>query len=157
MKTILIGNGFNIELGGTDYLNGAIINRFIKNVKTKDYAALLYNNTVSNYELAGFLDGLYEELKKILNGQYDGYCKNDEDKKLISLLQGRYSMSVKKDEVGMEDYFVILRLFHIRFMIMQKRLKAHTTDFVGSFLMLYTMKVKFKQSLILYCLHIERT
>lgn len=41
MKTILIGNGFNIELGGTDYLNGAIINRFIKNVKTKDYAALL--------------------------------------------------------------------------------------------------------------------
>ena len=120
MKTILIGNGFNIELGGTDYLNGAIVNRFIKNVKTKDYAALLYNNTVSNYELAGLLDGLYEELKKILNGQYDRYCKNDEDKKLISLLQGRYSMSVKKDEVGMEDYFVILRLFHIDSMIMQK-------------------------------------
>lgn len=115
MKTILVGNGFNIELGGADYLNSAIINRFIKNVKEKDYAALLYNNTVSNYELAGLLDGLYRELKKILNGQYDGYCKKDEDKKMISLLQGRYSMSVKIDEVGMEDYFVILRLFHIRF------------------------------------------
>ena len=46
MKTILIGNGFNIELGGTDYLNGAIINRFIKNVKTKDYAALLFTITL---------------------------------------------------------------------------------------------------------------
>lgn len=134
MKTILIGNGFNIELGGTDYLNGAIINRFIKNVKTKDYAALLYNNTVSNYEFAGLLDGLYEELKKILNGQYDGYCKNDEDKKLISLLQGRYSMSVKKDEVGMEDYFMILRLFHIRFNDNAETIKSTHDGFCWQFL-----------------------
>lgn len=52
MKTILVGNGFNIELGGIDYLNNAIINRFMKNVKTKDYATMLYNNTVSNDELA---------------------------------------------------------------------------------------------------------
>lgn len=134
MKTILIGNGFNIELGGADYLNSAIINRFIKNAKTKDYAALLYNNTVSNCDLAILLDGLYEELKKILNGQYDRYCKKDEDKKLVSLLQGRYSMSVKKDEVGMEDYFVILRLFHIRFNDDEDMIKNTHDGFCWQFL-----------------------
>lgn len=134
MKTILIGNGFNIELGGADYLNSAIINRFIKNAKTKDYATLLYNNTVSNCDLAILLDGLYEELKKILNGQYDRYCKKDEDKKLVSLLQGRYSMSVKKDEVGMEDYFVILRLFHIRFNDDEDMIKNTHDGFCWQFL-----------------------
>lgn len=42
MKTILVGNGFNIELGGVDYLNSAIINRFLENTKNKDYATMLY-------------------------------------------------------------------------------------------------------------------
>ena len=65
MKTILVGNGFNIELGGSDYLNSAIINRFLKNVRTKDYATMLYNNTVSNDELADILPGMYRELKVI--------------------------------------------------------------------------------------------
>ena len=79
-------------------------------------------------------------------------------KKLISFASGKIFNVRKKDEVGMEDYFVILRLFHIRFNDNAETIKStHTTDFVGSFLMLYTMKVKFKQSLILYCLHIERT
>lgn len=78
-----------IELGWTEYLNGAIINRFIKNIKTKDYAALLYNNTVSNNELADILAVMHEELKKILNGQYDSCCTKDEDKKLISTVSFR--------------------------------------------------------------------
>lgn len=58
---------------------------------------------------------MFDELKKILNREYDKYCTSDEDKKLISILKNRYSLTVKIDEVGMEDYFIILRLFHIRF------------------------------------------
>ena len=79
MKTILVGNGFNIELGGVDYLNKAIINRFLTYSKTKDYAKILYNNTISNNEIAELLPGLYNELIKILKGQYDKYCGNNED------------------------------------------------------------------------------
>lgn len=112
---MLVGNGFNIELGGVDYLNKAIINRFLENAKAKDYSSVLYNNTIGNEEIAELLPGMYNELKKIIKGQYDQYCTSEDDKKLISLLQDRYSISVKIDEVGMEDYFVILRLFHIRF------------------------------------------
>lgn len=134
MKTILVGNGFNIELGGIDYLNNAIINRFMKNVKTKDYATMLYNNTVSNDELADLLTGMYGELKKILKGQYDRYCTKEEDKKLISMLQDRYSISVKIDEVGMEDYFVILRLFHIRYNDDESMIKNTHDGFCWQFL-----------------------
>lgn len=39
--------------------------RRIENVKTKDYATMLYNNTVSNEELIDLLPGMYEELKKM--------------------------------------------------------------------------------------------
>lgn len=134
MKTILVGNGFNIELGGVDYLNKAIINRFIENIKTKDYATMIYKNTVSNDELVGILPGMYVELKKILKGQYDKYCTNDEDKTLISMLQERYSLSVKIDEVGMEDYFIILRLFHIRYNDDNAMIKSTHDGFCWQFL-----------------------
>lgn len=134
MKTILVGNGFNIELGGVDYLNKAIINRFLTYSKTKDYAKILYNNTISNNEIAELLPGLYNELIKILKGQYDKYCGNNEDRKLISMLKSRYSLFVKIDEVGMEDYFVILRLFHIRFNDDENLIKSTHDGFCWQFL-----------------------
>lgn len=134
MKTILVGNGFNVELGGIDYLNKAIINRFLENVKVKDYATILYNNTVNNDEIAEILPAMYGELKKILNGEYKQYCPNDEDKKLISLLKDRYSLSTKIDEVGMEDYFVILRLFHIRYKDSDAMIKNTHDGFCWQFL-----------------------
>lgn len=114
MKTILVGNGFNIELGGVDYQNKAIINRVLTNIKNKDYISL-YDNKASKDELADCLPGMYGELKEILKDKYVNYCTNEEDKELISILKDRYSLSVKIDKVGMEDYFIILRLFHIRF------------------------------------------
>lgn len=134
MKTILVGNGFNVELGGIDYLNKAIINRFLANVKTKDYATILYNNTVNNDEIAELLPAMHSELKKILNGEYKSYCPKNEDKKLISLLKDRYSLSVKIDEVGMEDYFVILRLFHIRYKDDDSMIKNTHDGFCWQFL-----------------------
>lgn len=133
VKTILVGNGFNIELGGVEYLNKAIINRFLENIKIKDYSSSLYDHTITNEELAGLLPGLHDELKEIIKGQYDKYCTND-DKKLISLLKGRYSPSVKIDEVGMEDYFVILRLFHIRFNDDDTLIKSTHDGFCWQFL-----------------------
>jgi len=115
MTTILLGNGFDIELGGRDYLNKSIINRLIKNIETKDYSTVLLNNEINNDELAALLTGLYDEFKKILNGQYDKYCITPDEISLLSMLKVRYGLSTKIDDIGMEDFFVILRMFHIRY------------------------------------------
>ncbi|MFB0921385.1 MAG: hypothetical protein QMB62_10990 [Oscillospiraceae bacterium] len=115
MATILLGNGFDIELGGRDYTNKSIINRLIKNIETKDYSNTLLNRKIGNDELKVLLPGLYDEFKKMLKGQYDKYCTDAKDISLLTMLKTRYGLSTQIDEIGMEDFFVILRLFHTRF------------------------------------------
>jgi len=116
MLTILLGNGFNIELGGQDYLNKSIIKRLINNIKTKDYSAILFNDQgINNDELEIIIPGLYDEFKKIKKGLYDKYCSTSEDISLLSMLKTRYGLSTNITDIGMEDFFVILRLFHIKY------------------------------------------
>lgn len=134
MNTILVGNGFNVELGGIDYLNKAIISRFMKNAKTKDYSMMLYNGMVSNDEIAVILHGMYDELRKILDGKYDTYCITNEERKLLSVLKNRYSLSTKIDDVGMEDYFIILRLFHSKYKDEKDMIKNTHDGFCWQFL-----------------------
>ena len=50
------------------------------------------------------------------------------------MLKSRYSLFVKIDEVGMEDYFVILRLFHIRFNDDENLIKSTHDGFCWQFL-----------------------
>lgn len=115
MKTILLGNGFNIELGGRDYLNKSIINRLIRNIETRNYSTTILDGKIKNEELEVLLPGLYDELKKMLKGQYDKYCITPENISLLSMLKTRYELSANIDDIGMEDFFVILRLFHTRY------------------------------------------
>lgn len=134
MKSILIGNGFNVNLGGSDYTNKAIINRFIENANTKDYATTLFANKITNEENALILPGLFNELKSILRDKYNVYCSTDEDKALISLLKDRYTLSSKIEEIGMEDYFIILRLFHLRYNDTEEMIKNTHDGFCMQFL-----------------------
>lgn len=134
MKSILIGNGFNVNLGGLDYTNKAIISRFIENAKSKDYATTLFANKITNEENALILPGLFNELKSILNDKYNAYCSTDEDKALISLLKDRYTLSSEIEEIGMEDYFIILRLFHLRYNDTEEMIKNTHDGFCMQFL-----------------------
>ena len=116
MATILLGNGFNIELGGQDYRNESIIARLLKNIETKDYSNTLFNkDKINNDDLASILPGLYYEFKRMIIGQYDKFCITSEDISLLALLKERYSLNTKIIEIGMEDFFVILRLFHLKY------------------------------------------
>ena len=114
MKTILVGNGYNIELGGSKYLNKSIINRAISNIRQKDYSEKLFNNKISNEELASLLPGLLGQLNLILNDDvtYEK-LKDEESVKLITLLKERYgSIELDTDSIGIEDFFVLLKLMH---------------------------------------------
>jgi len=114
MKSILVGNGINIEFGGTEYTNSAIINRLISNLKTKDYSHV-FAKTITNSELLDLIYGLHGELKKILKGKYDSYCKTPEEKYTLQRIKNHYTVSTSISGIGMEDYFFILRVFHNRY------------------------------------------
>lgn len=124
MKTILLGNGINIELGGLDYTNAAIINRAISNIKSKHYSTLLFNGDITDDEFLTIFEALPTELHKIVRGQYDQYCTNEEDHALVARLKKQYSETTAICDIGMEDFFSILRFFHLRYNDPDEMIKA---------------------------------
>lgn len=115
MKTILLGNGINIELGGRDYTNAAIIDRAVENIKTKHYSTLLFNSEISDSEFLTIFTEIPNILHAIVRGEYDKYCVSDEDKDLAARLKSQYSCNTILHDIGMEDFFCIIRFFHLKF------------------------------------------
>lgn len=112
MNNILIGNGFDIEIGGEkECSNAAIIERVHKNIENKDYKYHIKDITAS--ELKGVLEGIEGVmLKDILSGKYNSYCETEEEGSNLKRFVDNYDSS---QSIGMEDYFLILRLFHKRY------------------------------------------
>lgn len=112
MNNILIGNGFDIEIGGAkECSNAAIIERVHKNIENKDYKYHIKDITAS--ELKGVLEGIEGVmLKDILSGKYNSYCETEEEGSNLKRFVDNYDSS---QSIGMEDYFLILRLFHKRY------------------------------------------
>lgn len=134
MVSILLGNGINIELGGQDYLNQAIIDRLIKNIETNVYADTIFNNKVTNDVLVDIFTGMHSELKKIIKGQYDKYFISKADNDLLSMLKTRYGLYTDIKDIGLEDFFIILRLFHLRYNDNSELIKATHDGFCWVFL-----------------------
>ena len=114
MEYLLVGNGINIEFGGIEYLNSAIINRLLTNLQTKSYSNT-FADSISNDELLGVVIGLHGELKNILKGTYDIYCKDKDERAVLNRFKAQYNKNTKIGEIGMEDFFFILKLFHYKY------------------------------------------
>lgn len=109
MENILIGNGFNLEIGGSEFSNYSIIQRLHKNILTKDYSKE-FAGKVTASDLKTVVDGLENQIfKDTLSGKYDHLCKSDDEKKNLARVKSNYSGG---DTIGMEDYFLLLRLYH---------------------------------------------
>lgn len=72
MKTILIGNGFNIQFSGRTYTSELILQRMKARARTDIYDEL-FENTISGKEILDVLNGMVIEANKILSGEYDRY------------------------------------------------------------------------------------
>lgn len=133
MKNILIGNGINIEYGGVDYLNSSIIKRVVNNLRTKDYSEL-FCNEITSEELLLVFEGMYNQLKSILEGRYNKFCDKYYEYKTLERFKQQYNLKTKIFDVGMEDYFFILRLYHKRFNDSAETIKASFDGFCWIFL-----------------------
>ena len=114
-KHILVGNGININFGGKDYTNSMIIERLENNLKQNDgrYDDV-FAGIVSSRELLEVINMLNKEFNKILK---DGVLSlrrtsNEEEMKALVDISRRYKMKTHSAvEIGMEDYFLVLKLF----------------------------------------------
>lgn len=109
MRNILIGNGFNIEIGSMDYSNAAIIKRMHKNIRYKDYGRH-FDYKVNAKDLEDIINEIEGNiLKDTLSGKYNHLCQRDDE---ISNLNRFIKNYDPMQSIGMEDYFLLLRLFH---------------------------------------------
>ena len=89
MNNILIGNGFDIEIGGVkECSNAAIIERVHKKYwKKKDYKYHIKDITAS--ELKDVIEGIEGViLKDILSGKYNSHCETEEERSKFKKICG---------------------------------------------------------------------
>lgn len=108
MESILIGNGFNQEIGGSEFSNASIIDRVHRNVLAKDYSKEIAGGVTAD-DLKVIIEGLENQIfRDTLSGKYDYLCTSDDERSNLDRVKANYSVD---DTIGMEDYFLLLRLF----------------------------------------------
>lgn len=112
-KSLLIGNGININFGGKAYSNQFIIKRIIFNARAGKYDAL-FEGTITGDEIARVFESLAENANDIAEGEYDTVIKDDE-RHILEDFKRRYSKKVEHYyDVGLEDWLFILHAFFLK-------------------------------------------
>lgn len=108
MRSILIGNGFDIQYGGSDYINKNIIMRAIDNVEKGEFPCDIYPK-----ETADLLRHLFLIVPSIISGEYDRFIVIDYEQKSLIEFKKRYKnlKEISLYDIGIEDYFFIYELF----------------------------------------------
>lgn len=109
-KSILIGNGININFGGRAYSNEFIIKRIIFNALGNKYDPI-FNSEISGREIANIFFELTKWTNEITEGKYDDIILPEEEDILFSFKR-RYNRKIKYYyEVGLEDWLFIFHIF----------------------------------------------
>lgn len=110
MKSILVGNGFNLQIDRQHALsNRNILLRVEQNLLNKDYTGI-FENTITCEELRPLLRGLASLLPEVLSGDFDKYVTDDNEKKTLEQFRRQYTKSSNQYDIGMEDYFFLMRM-----------------------------------------------
>lgn len=111
MNTLLLGNGINIQFGGSDNLNKSIILRAIQNTKEPDYPKHIITDEPEL--ILSLLGYLFLEVQAILSHEYDRYAFTTDEKFALKDFINRYKQlkSISIPCIGFEDYYLIYDLF----------------------------------------------
>lgn len=112
-KSILIGNGININFGGKAYTNDYIIKRILFNARANKYDPL-FDGEISGDEIARIFIGLSTWANDISDGKYDAIIP-DEEKPILKDFKARYNWKLSHYyEVGLEDWLFILHVYFLQ-------------------------------------------
>lgn len=116
-KSVLFGNGVNIAFSGNaDYCNYKIIERLLQVLETDKFREV-FLNSVEPSEIKVVIIGLNEQFKEMLRGiTAFKWASDAEDMKVLLEIITRYKgKSPDVLEVGMEDYFYVMKWFNNKF------------------------------------------
>lgn len=112
-KSVLIGNGININFGGKAYTNDYIIKRIIFNARANKYNSL-FDGEISGDEIASIFVGLATWANDISGGKYDAII-HDAEKPILEDFKARYNWKLTHYyEVGLEDWLFILHVYFLQ-------------------------------------------
>ena len=112
-KSILIGNGININFGGKAYTNDYIIKRIRFNARANKYD-LLFDNKIKGDDIASIFVELATWTNEIYGGKFDAIIPSEE-KPILEDFKARYNWKLTHYyEVGLEDWLFILHVYFLQ-------------------------------------------
>ncbi|EJT6170772.1 hypothetical protein QTI99_06505 [Clostridium perfringens] len=109
MKSILVGNGINIQFGGKAYTSNFIIKRIKYKALLGKYDEL-FDNIITGKEIVDIFEGFVNVANDILEGKYNYYA-DKELKNAILDFKSRYTKVNFSHEIMLEDWFLILHIY----------------------------------------------
>ena len=113
LKSVLVGNGLNIQFGGMAYSSSFIMKRVKFKAKMDGYDEL-FNNSLTKEDIIGILNGFVSISNDIIDNKYDDYVKNEDEKEALLDYKKRYGKIVASHEIMLEDWFFILHMFFLK-------------------------------------------
>lgn len=111
MKHLLLGNGIDIQFGGSAYTNSYIIKRIEYRARLDSYAEM-FGYKMSKEDIIGLLKGFVSEANSIRVGNYDEYANDSESKEALKDFCNRYTLELfKPEEIMLEDWLFVVHMF----------------------------------------------
>ena len=93
MKSLLVGNGVNIQFGGKAYSNYFIMQRIKFKAKLDKYLEL-FGHALTSQEIIDILDGFVSIANDIRSGKFDKFAKDKDDVDALTEFKNRYTDKV---------------------------------------------------------------
>ena len=112
MNSVLLGNGINIQFGGSAYNSDFIMKR-IKFASKLNHYNILFANKLTGNEIAEVFDNFVPIANDIRLKKYDKYANDNEIlNEALKDFQQRYNSEIRAaHEIMIEDWFLILHVF----------------------------------------------
>ena len=118
---ILIGNGFDIQVGGDDYLNKWILVRLLIKAKMGKYNQLFMDEEgdpiITGDEIVALFTNIIPIANRAINKEFDDLAAKHDDADLVSALNDFKKNHSNKiysfEQVGMEDWLLVFMLYLI--------------------------------------------
>lgn len=113
MKSILLGNGINIQFGGKAYTSDFIMKRIKYRAKLGCYD-ILFDGSLNRTEILEILNGFVTITNDILDNKYDDCVNDDELLAVLDDFKSRYKKINASHELMLEDWFFVLHMFFLK-------------------------------------------
>lgn len=133
MRSLILGNGINIQFGNKAYTSDFIIKRAYVNAIQGKYASL-FANEISNEELGVIIKSFITVANKIINCEFD-YVTDYDLKNAIEEFKSRYLYKIDKySQIMLEDWFLLLRVFFVEHSDVEEQWQSAKQGFEQIFL-----------------------